>query len=260
MSIRSFLPSFVGTTAFVLVIFCLRSADADEIRVAAASSLQRLLTDTARSFESEQGHRVILIFGSSGNLVSQILQGAPYDVFFSADAEYVSELESAQVTLPNSSLPYAKGQLVLWTLKESRIDPRQGFRQLADLTTGKVAVANPAHAPYGRAAVEAMKHYGIYDQLQNRLVFGENVLQAAQFAETGAAVAGIIAMSLAVVDRMNQSGTYWEIPQESYTSLTQVAVVLKSSRHPDAARQFVDYFSLPEIRNRLPEYGFLPPD
>jgi molybdate transport system substrate-binding protein len=230
---------------------------AAEITVAAASDLNFALRKLATSFEKETGNKVALSFGSSGNFFSQIQNGAPYDIYMSADAAYPAELAKAGLAEQATLYSYARGALVLWVPKNSNLDPATlQIRLLADPSIKKVAIANPKHAPYGRAAESALKNLGVYDQVAAKLVVGENISQAAQYVESGNAQAGLIALSLAVAPSMKEKGKYWRIPDSAYAPLDQAAVVLKSSHQPATARAFLDYLKTPAARAIFERYGF----
>lgn len=241
-----------------LVAFSLcwaRSAPAQEtILVAAASDLQPVLPELARRFKSSTGIKVEFIFGSSGNFSTQIRNGAPYDLFFSADINYPRQLQSAGLVEPGTLYQYANGTIVLWAKKDSNVDVKQGLSSLRSANVHKIAIANPEHAPYGRAAVAALQKDGIYAQIQTKLVLGENVSQAAQFVESGNAQIGIIPLSLAAT--MKREGVYSEIPQADYPAIEQACVILKSSRHKAAAQKFLQFLKGPEAKAMLSRSGF----
>ena len=185
---------------------------AEEITIAAASDLNFAFKELISEYETASGNQVKLTLGSSGTFFAQIQNGAPFDIYFSADIAYPQKLEEADLTVPGSLYRYAIGRTVLWTRRESPLDVTQGFAALRQPSVKNIAIANPKHAPYGRAAVAAMEHFKVYDTVKDRLVLGENVSQAAQFVESGAADIGIIALSLALAPAMSTKGTYWEIP------------------------------------------------
>ena len=249
---------------FLLAVSCLGSIAAGAqtekqgITVAAASDLSFVLQDLAARFEKRTDTQVKLSFGSSGNFFAQIQNGAPYDVFFSADIEYPQRLEQAGLSEPRTLYRYATGKLVLWALKESPVDVSHGLPALLDASVKKVAVANPAHAPYGRAAVSALRRESLYDKLAAKLVFGENISQTAQFVLTGNADAGIIAMSLALSPPVESKGKYFVIAQQDYPPLEQAAVILRSSKNKQLAKQFVDFLKRPESVALFKSYGFSP--
>jgi molybdate transport system substrate-binding protein len=235
-------------------------ASSQEINIAAASDLQFIFKEVAGRFERESGTAVKLSFGSSGNFFSQIQNGAPFDLFFSADIEYPQKLESGGFAEPGTLYQYARGMIVLWVANESTIDIREGLKALSDSRVKKVAIANPAHAPYGRAAVAALKNAGIYEGISEKLVFGENISQTANFVASGNADAGIIALSLAISPTMKSKGRYFLIPVESYPPLEQAGIILKSSQKKALAACFLEFLHDPEIVELMKQYGFEPPN
>lgn len=234
-------------------------AAAEEITVAAASDLNFAFKDLVAEYERTTGNHVKLSLGSSGNFYSQIQNGAPFDLYFSADIGYPRKLEEAGLTVPGSLYRYAIGRIVVWTGYETNINVAKGLDALRDPTIKKIAIANPKHAPYGRAAVAAMEHANLYDQVKDKLVLGENISQAAQFIESGACDIGIIALSLALAPTMKAKGTYWEIPAEAHPPLEQGAVIVKSSKHQDAARQFLEFMQSAKGQEIMTRYGFTIP-
>lgn len=229
---------------------------AEEITVAAASDLSFVFREIAARFERETGNTVKLSFGSSGNFYSQIQNGAPYDVFFSADVEYPKKLEASGLVEPGTLYPYASGKLVLWAPNDSSIDVHQGLKCVLDPQVHKIAIANPAHAPYGRAAEMALKNEGYYDKIAGKLVLGENISQTAHFVETGNAEVGLIALSLALAPEMKGRGRYYLVPAQLYSPITQATVILKSSSKKQTGRRFVEFIKSPEISALLKQYGF----
>jgi molybdate transport system substrate-binding protein len=231
--------------------------ESPELTVAAAADLSSALKEIADTFQKQTGIEVKLSFGASGALTQQIQNGAPFDVFFSADMDYPRQLIKDGVAEPGSLYQYAIGRLVLWAPADSRLDlEHAGMKVLLDPSVKKIAVANPQHAPYGRAAVAAMKHAGLYDQLADRLVLGENVSQAAQFAESGNAQVGFVALAHAIAPAMHGKGKYWQIPADFYPELAQGLVVVGSSPRKKEAAAFVDYIKSVEIAKILQKYGF----
>ncbi len=233
---------------------------ADEVGVAAASDLSFAFKEVAAGFERKTGHTLRVSSGSSGNFFAQIRGGAPFDLFFSADADYPRKLEAEGLTQQGSLFVYAIGRIVVWAPRGSLDLKKDGMRVLLNPAVRKIAIANPRHAPYGRAAVAALKHFGIYEQVESRLVFGENVSQAAQFVESGNAQAGIIALSLASAPQMKDRGEMWLIPEEAHPKLEQAAVILRAARSPKAARALLDYLRGPEGQAILKRYGFQLPE
>jgi molybdate transport system substrate-binding protein len=229
------------------------------LRVAAAADLQFALKDIAQQYERQTGRRVEITFGSSGNFFSQLKNGAPFDIFFSADVEYPTRLQQDNLIESNSLLKYAIGRIVVWMPADSKIDlAAQKWDALLDPTVQKIAIANPEHAPYGRAAVQTLKRAGLYEKVQSKLVYGENIAQAAQFVQSGNAQAGIIAFSLAVSPAM-KSGQRWEIPTDEYDPIEQAAVILKSAPDKEAARAFLAFVSSDAGRRTLENFGFAIP-
>ncbi|HLM81336.1 MAG TPA: molybdate ABC transporter substrate-binding protein [Terriglobales bacterium] len=232
-------------------------ATAQEITVAAAADMSAALPQLVAGYTKKTGQAVKLSFGSSGNLTNQIRNGAPFDVFFSADQEYPQQLIAEGLAQKETFYRYAIGRLVLWVPADSPLDvSKLGMKALLDPSVKKISMANPAHAPYGRAAEAALRHFGIYDQVSSRLVLGENVSQAAQFVESGNAQAGLIALSHALAPAMKDKGRYWTVPLDAYPTLNQAAVVLSKSKYQDAARKFLDFLHSPEATSLLTTYGF----
>ena len=253
-------PSWLLYTAAGLLLSLAMSnplrAEAGEITVAAASDLTFAFKDVAARFEGQTGNNLKLSFGSSGNFFSQIQNGAPYDLFFSADIEYPKKLEAAGLTEPGTIYAYAAGKLVIWVPNTSKLDLSRGLAVSTDPAVHKIAIANPQHAPYGRAAVAAMKHEGVYDQVKDKLVLGENISEAAQFVQSGNAEVGLLALSLAVPPAMSEKGRYVEVAAADYPPIIQAAVVLKSSHDKGLAGQFLKFLRQPQTIALMKRYGF----
>ena len=247
--------------ACVLALFFLSSliSAAQEITVAAASDLQFALQDVTERFEKETGAGVKLVFGSSGNLFTQIQNGAPFDLFFSADIEYPQKLEAAGLAEPGTLYEYAAGKLVLWAPKDSTLDLGTGLQVLLSAKIKKIAIANPAHAPYGRAAVAALRHEHLYDQVADRLILGENISQTASFVVSGSADVGIVALSLALAPSLKDKGKYTEVPADEYPPIRQAAILLKASNQKMVAGKFLAYLRTRAVVNLLKGYGFTIP-
>lgn len=249
----------VGALGCVLCLWA-ATAQAGEITIAAASDLNFAFKEIVADFEKKTGHTVKLSLGSSGNFFAQLSNGAPFDLFFSADIGYPKKLMEAGLAEPGTLSLYAVGRIVVWAPKGSPIDVgAQGMKALQHPSVQKIAIANPKHAPYGRAAVTAMEHFKVHDAVKGKLVLGENISQAAQFIQTGGADIGIIALSLAVAPAMKEAGSYWEVPLEAYPKLEQGAVMLKTAGDPRAARAFLDYIKSPEGSAALKQHGFFVP-
>jgi molybdate transport system substrate-binding protein len=247
-------------TLFLLcLLFFSLPLHAQTLRIAAAADLQFALPDLAAQYEKQTGVKLAVTYGSSGNFFAQIQNGAPFDLFLSADMEYPRKLIDAGLADSNFVQVYATGFLVLWLPPDSPLDPAAGLKTLLDLRIQKIAIANPEHAPYGRAAVEAMQSAGLSDQLKSKLVFGENIAQTAQFVQSGSAQAGLIALSLALSPALN-SGKRWIVPTDLYSHIDQGLVLLKSSPNKHAARSFLTFFYSPKARATLEHYGYsMPP-
>ena len=246
-------------------VFCALNAAATVVAqrpstVAAASDLNFALTEIAELYAREHGQRVNLVFGSSGTLMRQVRDGAPFEVFLSADEAFVKELADAGLTRDNGAL-YAIGRIVLFAPPGSPLEPREGLdglaRLLADGRVTRFAIANPEHAPYGRAAEAVLRKRGLWNHLRPRLVLGENVSQAAQFAATADTVGGIIAYSLAVAPNVRDRGTFALIPDTDHPPLRQRMVLLK--RAGPVAERFFRYLQEPSARAILERYGFTLP-
>lgn len=226
------------------------------VTIAAASDLMDAMNEIAANFQKQTGCAVRVSAGSSGNFLSQIENGAPFDVFFSADIAYPKKLEAEGLATPGSTYLYAVGKIVLWVRNDSRLDVNKGLDALRDSSIRKVAIANPQHAPYGRAAEEALRKAGIYDAIKDRLVLGENISQAAQFVESGNADAGILAFSLALSPGLKQKGHYWILPQNLYAPIEQGAVIIRASHNPRGAAALLAFIKTPAAAALLARYGF----
>jgi len=231
------------------------SAFANDITVAVAANVQFALDDLKAEFTKETGIGVKTVIGSSGKLTSQVENGAPFDVFLSADMKYPNTLYSEGFSLRSPKV-YADGVLVLWTMKD--LDLSQGVNALNDPNIGKIAIANPEVAPYGRQAVNAMKFYNVYDPLQKKLVLGESVSQANQFIATGAADIGFTAKSVVVAPNMKGKGKWVEIDPRSYQAIAQGVIVLKygDQNHSKDAHEFDDFLFSPAAQDIFKKYGY----
>ncbi|HZD94217.1 MAG TPA: molybdate ABC transporter substrate-binding protein [Candidatus Sulfotelmatobacter sp.] len=247
------------------MVLCLfAGAHAQELKVAAASDLTAAMQKLAPAFEKQTGVHLSVSMGSSGNFFAQIQNGAPFDVFLSADKSYPEKLAQAGQADPKTLTPYARGRLVLWTAKGSSLhfttkDGKTlsgGLDVLAGADVHKVAIANPEHAPYGRAAVAAMEHYKVYDQVKPKLVLGENISQAAQFAQSGNVEVGFIALSLALSESMSKSGDYVLLPDDTYPPIEQAGVVVAASKNKELAQKFLNFLTSAEGQAILNDLGF----
>ncbi len=211
-----------------------------EVRVAAASDLQYVFPDLTAAFAKQNPQiDVKATFGSSGSFFAQLSNRAPFDLFLSADVEFPRKLVAGGQGEAGSEFVYALGRIVLWVPNASKLDlPSQGFQSLLDPSVHKIAMANPRFAPYGRLAEAALRKQGLYEKVQDRLVLGENIAQAAQFVETGAADIGVLAHSLTESPRMRDKGRSWTIPADAHSQLEQGGVVLTWAQDKGAAQAF----------------------
>lgn len=263
-------------------------AQSNTIRVVAAADLQYALSEIAQNFERQNpGLRVALSFGSSGKTYTQLMQGLPADMYFSADEAFPNQLEQAGRTVPGTLKLYAVGRMVIWAsnrLVQQGLDPRQlGPRILLDPRVTRLAIANPVHAPYGRAGITLLERYGLlrqtrpakweemtggipayYDLTALRrgkpsfeLVYGENISQTAQLALTSTNI-GLIALSIAKSEAMERAGVFWLAPLSSHLRLNQTYVILRGQDRP-AVRRFYNFISTSEAQSVLQRYGFLLP-
>ena len=240
-----------------------RPAQAGEtrtLRVAAAADLRVVFADIAAAFEQQNPDvKVEVTYGSSGNFYSQLSSRAPFDLFLSADLDYPRRLVEQGLAVPNSEFSYAVGALVLWVPKASPIAVEKGIEALLDPSARKIAIANPRHAPYGRAAEAAMKKLGVYDNVKDKLVFGENIIQTAQFVESGAADIGLISHSLAAAAPMRDEGRSGEVPADSYPPIEQGGVILSWAQDRQAAEALRSFILGDPGKEILHRYGFRRP-
>jgi molybdate transport system substrate-binding protein len=249
--------SFRAVLAVCCVLFLTAGVGAQTIRVAAAADLQYALADLASQYEKHSPAKLAITYGSSGNFYAQIQNGAPFDLYFSADVSYPEKLVGAGLAEQDSLYTYARGRIVLWVAKDFALDPALlEWKILEEPRVQKIAIANPEHAPYGVAAVAALKKAGVYQKVQAKFVYGENISQTAQFVQSGGAQVGIVALSLAISPAM-RDGKRWEIPQDLYPPLNQGVVMLKSAQNQSAARAFLEFLKTDAARATLKRYGFV---
>jgi molybdate transport system substrate-binding protein len=229
------------------------------LRIAAAADLQFALEELLELHRSDHPDvEAAATYGSSGNFFAQLQSEAPFDLYLSADLGYPRALEEKGLVAPDGVFPYAVGRIVVWVRDDSPIDvERLGIEALLDPSVRKIAIANPEHAPYGRAAVAALEDYDVYEEVSDRLVLGENISQTAQFVQSGSADIGIIALSLALAP--DAGGRYWEIPAERHPPIEQGGAIMRWAADPDAARVFVDLMLGPEGSEVLSRFGFEQP-
>lgn len=232
-------------------------APARTLSVAAAANLKAAIEELGRGFERDRPDvRVSITTGASGAFVAQLRHGAPFDVFFSADREYPRTLAEAGLGAPGGEVVYAIGRLAVWAPRGSPLDlDRQGLRALADPAVRKLAISNPAIAPYGRAAEAALRAAGVYEAVKGRLVLGQNASQTAQFAESGAADAAIVPLSLTLSPAL-RGGKVLGVPPETHPPLEQSAIVLAGAKDPALGLAFVRWVTGPAGREILARHGY----
>ncbi len=249
-------------TAMTLILVCLfvaaQTAYAGEkIAIAAAADLKFALDEIVVLFnKAHPADRVETIYGSSGKFHTQIRQGAPFDLYFSADIAYPRALK-AEGFAASEVRPYAVGRIVLWS--PSRDAGRMTLADLADPAIRKIAIANPKHAPYGKRAEEALKASGVWEKVEARLVYGENVAQTAQFVQTGNAQVGIVALSLALSPELSKQGSYALIPGTLHQPLEQGFIVTRRAAGNQLAQAFARFMAEQEVRAVMMRYGFVLP-
>lgn len=244
-----------GILACLLVLGPARAGE--KLTIAAAADLKFAMDEIAASFrKAHPGDEVDVIYGSSGKFHTQIQQGAPFDIFFSADKGFAEGLKAEGLAVTEPKL-YAIGRVVLWS--PTRDASKMSLKDLDDAKLNKIAIANPAHAPYGKRAEEALRAVGLWDKLKDKLVFGENIAQTAQFVQTGAADIGIIALSLAKSPELASKGGYALIPDKLHAPLEQAFVITKHGAENGLAKAFARYMSAKESRQIMIRYGFVLP-
>lgn len=231
------------------------------LNIAAAANLRFAFDELVADFNREHPEILAKVtYGSSGNFFAQLSNKAPFDVFFSADTSYPHQLVEKGLAVAESAFVYAVGQIVVWVPSGSPIDvEKSGVEALLGPSVRKIAIANPQHAPYGRAAEQALRKLGVYDRVQGKLVLGEDITQTAQFVESGAADVGIIALSLAVAPAMREKGRYWTVPQDAYTPLAQSGVILNWTKNRTDVDAFCRFVTSARGQDIMKRFGFVPP-
>ena len=243
-----------------LVLMSSAFCAAQELTVAAAADLRPAVEQIAKHFEAASGIKLRVSYGSSGNFFQQLQNGAPFDVFLSANVDYPKRLQAAGLIVNGSYYEFARGSIVLLVRSKSTLDLKPGLRVLTESKVAKVAIADPGHAPYGQAAVAALKTEGLYEKVQSKLVTGENVSQAASFVLSGAADAGIVAKSLALSPAATSQVRFVEVPAGDYPPLLQAMAVLKSAKNQQGAAQFASFMRGGDARQILKQFGFEVPE
>jgi molybdate transport system substrate-binding protein len=233
-------------------------APAATLTIVAAADLRGVFDDLKAGFEAKHpGTALRAAFGASGSVTAQIQQGAPYDVFLAADTGFPEQLQKAGLVTAEGPFPYAMGSLTLWVRKDLNLDPaRDGLKVLLNPAIQKIATANPQTAPYGRAGEAALRSAGLLDTLRARLVYADNIAQAAQYLQAGTAEAGLISYSQAAHPALSGMGVLWRVPAEAYPPLRQAGVILKRTPFSEQARAFKEFLVGPEGQAILARHGF----
>ncbi|HET6980326.1 MAG TPA: molybdate ABC transporter substrate-binding protein [Pyrinomonadaceae bacterium] len=254
------LETRVALAALVLTLACVTACKdkwysttiaRDELTVAAASDLTPVFEEIGREFEAANKTKVIFTFGSTGMLTRQIENGAPVDLFAAANVSYIDELDKKGLIIPDSRAIYARGRITLWTSEASNIR-LQGIADLARPEVVRIAIANPDHAPYGLAAKQALESAGVWDRVKPKLVYGDNIRQAFQYAATGNVDVAIVSLSLSIESR----GRWTLIPEELHQPIDQGLGILKTTKNEKAARAFAAFLNGPQGQAIMKKYGF----
>ncbi len=232
-------------------------AQTPQLQLACAADLQPVMPTLAAAYQRATGVHLVTAFGSSATLAQQLANGAPQDVFLSADTIHPQQLIAAGVALGPAPTPYARGVLVLWARTDSPLQPLS-LDTLKDSRLTRLAIANPAHAPYGLAAQQALQYLGLYTQLQPKLAVAENIAQTAQFAESGNAQVALISLTIASSEHFRSLGSFVRIPTDAYPTIQQAAVILKASKQPALAKAFLSWLTSPAIQQQLKSFGLDP--
>ena len=227
------------------------------VRVAAAADLEPVLPPIFAQFQRQTGIRAVATYKSSAVLTTQILNGAPFDLFLSADLGYPQKLVAAGMADSAAPIVYARGTLVLWTRRDSKLPP-PSVDLLRSPSLKRLAIADPRQAPYGRAAIAMLKSLDLYQTLQPRIVTAENISQAAQFVESGNAQAGLISLTSALTPALSSVGRYFVIPRNLYSPIEQGAVVVKNSAQRAAAHRLLDFLLSPPVQAEIARRGLTP--
>ena len=240
----------------LLLLACTAPLLSQELTVAAAADLRPALEEISAKFKIGSGITLRVSYGSSGNFFQQLQNGAPFDVFLSANVDYPKKLQQSGLTVPDTYYEFARGSIVLMVPYDSKIDLSEGLHALLTPAVKQIAIANPAHAPYGQAAVAAIKTVGIYDWAAPHLAMADNISEAASFVLSGAADVGIVAKSLALGPAAAKRVKFADIPANDYPPLLQAMVVLKASKNQAAASRFEAFMRGEDAKKTLKQYGF----
>ena len=227
------------------------------LRIAAAADLEPVLPSILAEFQSQTGVHAEASYQSSATLATQILNGAPFDVFLAADLGFPQRVIAAGLAEETEPIVYARGTLVLWARRDGRFHPLS-MESLKDPALKSVAMANPEHAPYGRAAKAALEHLGLYEGLKSKLVIAENIAQTAQYVESANAELGLISLTSAITPRLRASGQYVAVPQDAYPAILQGVVILKHPSGTQPAHRFLDFLASAPVQRQLEAGGLAP--
>jgi molybdate transport system substrate-binding protein len=257
--LRPFVPAAALAAVALLAPRAVPAAEAGRsISVAVAANLKPAFEELAGAFRARTGAEVKATYGGSGSFFAQLRNGAPFDLFLSADADFPAKVAEAGLA-DGKPFTYAYGALVVWVPNGSTLDLEgRGLAALADPSVQKLAIANPQVAPYGRAAVAALRAAGVLDAVKDRFVLGQNVSQTARFAQSGNAQAGFVPLSLALAPPLSVEGRHWRVPEDAYEKLRQDGVVLKAAKEAELARALVAFLSGPG-RATLEKSGYVVP-
>jgi molybdate transport system substrate-binding protein len=260
-------PLLLPSLIFALTLIALPACAQQTLRIAAAADLQPVLPPHLADFEHQTGIHAEASYQSSATLATQIINGAPFDLFLAADLSFPQRVIDAKLAEQTTPLPYARGTLVLWTRNDSGLTDLT-LTALETTAVKTIAIANPDHAPYGRAARAALQHLNLYDPLQPKLVVAENIAQAAQYADSGNAQVGFISLTSALTPRLKADGHFIRVPAEDYPPIQQGAVVIRRSSEPgaseqpspasEAAHRFLTFLHSPETSQKLAAEGLEP--
>lgn len=248
-----------GLAAAVINVVAAAGVSAETLTVAVASNFATTAGELAAAFETETGYDVVLVRGSSGKLYAQIVNGAPFDVFLSADAERARKLEDSGLALPGSRFTYAIGQLVAWS-RDPALAGADCLQALGNDAPGRIAIANPGLAPYGLAAKQYLQHAGLWERLEGRLVIGESIAQTLQFAAAGGARIGLVAVAQLDVDGLPAASCMTPVPAGTHAPIEQQAVVLTRAQNGDAALAFASFLNSAAARQAIAKAGYLLPE
>ncbi|GAB2480855.1 molybdate ABC transporter substrate-binding protein [Comamonas humi] len=248
------MPPFRSITIAALVLVAAAGAQAAEVNVAVAANFTAPMQKIAPLFEADTGHKAVLSFGATGKFYAQMANGAPFDVFLSADDSTPAKMDKEERTVPGSRFTYAIGRLVLWSAQPSYVDAQGQVLKTGDFK--HIAIANPKLAPYGLAATQTLQKLGLLDSVQPRFVQGENIGQTFQFVSTGNAPLGFVALSQVMVDGKIDKGSYWQVPDEMHEPIRQDAVVLRRAEVNPAATALMQYLKGDKARAIIKAYGY----